>query len=126
MLRPSSRRWLRSWTEALEQERHIAKAACLLADRYRAERDGARAATEATKSKALDAALFGNDVRSAIAKALSGEPNTVGDAIDRDSPEAAARLAKTVPLMFQRPADQVAKAINPDGSAVKRERIARP
>ena len=102
MPRPRSRRWLRSSTEALEQEQHIAKAACLLADRYRAERDGARAATEATKSKVADAALFDTDVQSAIRKALYADGATVG-VIDRDSPEAAERLQKVVGRMFQRP-----------------------
>ena len=56
--------------KSLAQETAISKSACTLADRYRAERDGARAATEATKSKALDGALFGNDVQSAIREAL--------------------------------------------------------
>jgi hypothetical protein len=53
------------------------KAACLLADRYRAERDGARAATEATKSKLVDAVTDRGTVREAIQTALRNPGATV-------------------------------------------------
>ena len=58
------------------------KASCALADRYAKERDGARAATEALKSKALDAGLRDADVRSAILKALAAPTYTGGDVTD--------------------------------------------
>jgi hypothetical protein len=53
------------------------KAACGLADRYRAERDGARAATEATKSKLVDAVGERGSVRDAIRMALGSPGATV-------------------------------------------------
>lgn len=85
---------------ALEQEKQISKAACTLADRYRAERDGARAATEATKSKALDGALFGNDVQSAIREALGA--TTIQKSAPVPEPTLATHLDRTTDIVKAR------------------------
>jgi hypothetical protein len=56
--------------ELLARERAIAKAACVLADRYKSERDGARAETIAVKSKVADAGHEPASVRYAIQQSL--------------------------------------------------------
>jgi hypothetical protein len=60
-----------------DQLEEMFKAACSLADRYRKERDGARAATEATKSKLVDAVTDRGTVREAIQTSLRSPGATV-------------------------------------------------
>ena len=54
------------------------KAACELADRYRRERDGARAENAAVKSKLTDAVVERGSVREAIQKSLEHPASSSG------------------------------------------------
>jgi hypothetical protein len=73
---------LEALRSALAQEQAVSKAACRLADRYKKERDGARAEKAAVISKVASAS---ESVSDAVAKALAGSRGKNLLARDRDA-----------------------------------------